>query len=352
MIKSDIMKQFVYFLFVSILMGATHLLSAQETDKKFEKGADVRIPALSKDSLKTPEPKEDTKPKENKEDSKDAGKVDDGSFSVFKETSVVSTDPLQNAIGELKVVRISEELQIDCVWIKAAEYYAIWDSKYPNPYQKDAALFRDTVQIQLYNIPEGELWAAPLETTLQTSGFGPRWGRYHQGIDLNLQTGTPIMTTFDGIVRISAFDRGFGNYVVVRHRNGIETLYGHMSARKVEVGQLVKAGQVIGLGGSTGWSTGPHLHYETRYEGNTFNPLLIYDFSLPEQLLTDKFDLMPQHFSHLGNKIRKTIVHKVNPGETLSIISAKYNVSVTTLAKLNRLSENSVLQVGQTIIIK
>jgi LysM repeat protein len=78
----------------------------------------------------------------------------------------------------------------------------------------------------------------------------------------------------------------------------------------------------------------------------------MYDFSQPDQLLTDKFDLMPHHFSHLGNKIRKTISHKVNPGETLSIIGAKYNVSVTSLAKLNRLEEDTILKVGQTLIIK
>jgi murein DD-endopeptidase MepM/ murein hydrolase activator NlpD len=349
------MKQFLYLLFIPFFLGNLSLVSAQETSNKFEKGENVRIPSLHKDSLKSQRPIEDIKPKEEekpKTETSNAGKVDDGSFSVFKEGSIVNTNPLQNAIGELKVVRISEELQVDCVWIKAAEYYAIWDSKYPNPYQKDAALFRDTVQINLYNIAEGELWSAPLETTLQTSVFGPRWGRFHQGIDLNLQMGAPIGSAFDGIIRISGFDRGFGNYVVVRHKNGIETLYGHMSVRKVEVGQLVKAGQIIGLGGSTGWSTGPHLHYETRYEGNPFNPALMYDFSQPDQLLTDKFDLMPHHFSHLGNKIRKTISHKVNPGETLSIIGAKYNVSVTSLAKLNRLEEDTILKVGQTLIIK
>ncbi len=347
------MKKLLFLFFTSLALINTQAVFAQEIDKKFEKGDKVKIPSINKDSLKTnkptPTPQETTPTKKS---TVDIGKIDDGSFSVFKQGAIINNNPLQNALGELKVVRISEELQIDCVWVTAREYYAIWDSRYPNPYGRDAAQFRDTVHIALYNIPEGELWASPLETTLQTSGFGPRWGRFHQGVDLNLQIGTPILTAFDGIIRISAFDRGYGNYVVVRHKNGLETLYAHMSARKVEVGQIVKAGQIIGLGGSTGYSTGPHLHFEVRYEGNTFNPLHIYDFSKPEQLIIDKFDLMPHHFNHLGNQIRKNIVHKVNPGETLSIISAKYNVSITALAKLNRLSENSELAVGQTLIIK
>ncbi|MEO1654439.1 MAG: LysM domain-containing protein, partial [Bacteroidota bacterium] len=90
---------------------------------------------------------------------------------------------------------------------------------------------------------------------------------------------------------------------------------------------------------------------EVRYQGNSFNPLLIYDFSKKEQLITQRFNLMPHHFRHLGNKVRKTIVHTVVPGETLSIISAKYNVSVLTLAKLNSISVNSVLKVGQSLFI-
>ncbi len=348
------MKQLFFLFFATLIFMSTQtMVLSQEIDKKFEKGDKIKIPSINKDSLKINNANTSTKDTTSKEKSKkDTGKIDDGSFSVFKQDALVNKDPLQDELGELKVVRISEELQIDCVWVTAREYYAIWDSRYPNPYGRDAAQFRDTVHIELYNIPEGELWASPLETTLQTSGFGPRWGRFHQGVDLNLRIGTPILTAFDGIIRISAFDRGYGHYVVVRHKNGLETLYAHMSARKVEIGQIVKAGQIIGLGGSTGYSTGPHLHFEVRYEGNTFNPLHIYDFSKPEQLITDKFDLMPHHFKHLGNQIRKNIVHKVNPGETLSIISAKYNVSIAALAKLNRLSENSELAVGQKLIIK
>ncbi|NJL12424.1 MAG: peptidoglycan DD-metalloendopeptidase family protein [Microscillaceae bacterium] len=342
------------FIFLFFTFCLAEVLWAQVETEKFGNGENIRIPTQKRDSLpprpdslKTPPPK--PKPEAIPTG---ASEIESGGFVLYKSLPLVSPDPLEKTVGTLQVVRVSEELQIDCVWVKAAEYYKIWDSKYINPYQKDAALFRDSVEIELYNIERGELWSAPLFATLQTSNFGYRWGRFHHGIDLNLNTGEPVLTAFDGIVRIAAFDRGYGNYVVVRHRNGLETLYAHLSARKVEVGQVLRSGQLVGLGGSTGWSTGPHLHFETRYEGNTFNPLLIYDFSREDQLLTERFTLIPKHFEHYGNKIRQTIIHKVNPGETLSIISAKYNVSVSDIAKLNRISENSILTAGQSLIIK
>ena len=341
------------YTWILILIFIGKIAFAQEVPK-FEEGQVIKVNKPKKDTLQTKDKLEKSeKPTQDtlKKSSPEGGAADVGEFHLYKELSSASIDTLNRVLGELQVVKVSEDLKIDCVWVKAAEYYEIWDSKNLNPYMRDASIFKDTVEIQLYDTPKGELWAAPLDKTLQTSGFGYRWGRFHHGIDLNLRMGEPIYSAFDGIIRISAYQRGYGNYVVVRHKNGLETLYGHMSARKVDVGQVIKAGQLIGLGGSTGWSTGPHLHFEVRYEGNSFNPLLIYDFSKEEQLLAERFSLMPKHFRHLGNKVRRTITHKVVPGETLSIISAKYNVSVLTLAKLNRISVNSVLKVGQTLLI-
>ena len=94
----------------------------------------------------------------------------------------------------------------------------------------------------MYNTAAGRNWAAPLNTIRQTSPFGPRWGRLHAGVDLDLDTGDPIYSAFDGIVRVSNYNAGgYGNYVVVRHYNGFETLYGHMSARGAEPGTIVKS---------------------------------------------------------------------------------------------------------------
>ncbi|MCU0447150.1 MAG: M23 family metallopeptidase [Microscillaceae bacterium] len=350
------------FITTLILCLCASLAFAQvENPKKFENGKTITVPAQKKDTLKLVNPgkqKPDTTakktlPKSNPTNQDKEGLSDIGSFNPFKASTIVTRDTLAKGLNELKVVKITEELKVDCVWVKAAEYYSVWDSKNVNPYGRDASKFKDTLHFTLYNYATGELWSAPMDVTLQTSGFGYRWGRFHHGIDLNLQIGTPIYSVFDGIVRISGFHGyGYGNYIVVRHRNGLETLYAHLSTRKVEVGQVVKAGQLIGLGGSTGWSTGPHLHFEVRYAGNTFNPTLMYDFSKDEQLITDKFTLMPQHFSHLGNLVRQKVTHRVAEGETLSIISAKYNVPVYTLAKMNQITINAVLKVGQVLVIR
>lgn len=121
----------------------------------------------------------------------------------------------------------------------------------------------------------------PLRTSIVTSQYGyrPRFGRMHKGIDLSLQVGDTVVAAFDGKVRLTKFERrGYGYYVVIRHDNGMETVYGHLSGFLVKPNQRVKAGQPIALGGNTGRSTGPHLHFETRFLGMAINPMAIIDF--------------------------------------------------------------------------
>lgn len=121
-----------------------------------------------------------------------------------------------------------------------------------------------------------------------TSPFGQRWGRLHAGLDIKVYIGDTIKAAFDGKVRVVDFDaRGYGKYVVIRHPNGLETLYGHMSKQLVRNDQIVRAGEPIGLGGNTGRSTGSHLHFETRICGVPVNPALMFDF--PHQDVTGDF---------------------------------------------------------------
>ena len=121
-----------------------------------------------------------------------------------------------------------------------------------------------------------------------TSPYGERCGRMHKGIDIKVYIGDTIYAAFDGKVRMVKYDaNGYGNYVIIRHSNGLETLYGHLSKHLVEPNQLVKSGESIGLGGSTGRSTGPHLHFETRLCGLALNPSLMFDFK--EQDVTNDF---------------------------------------------------------------
>jgi murein DD-endopeptidase MepM/ murein hydrolase activator NlpD len=265
--------------------------------------------------------------------------------------AIVSEDSSEVFEEFLSIVEISEELKIDCVWVTSQEYFAIWDSKSINPYKIDGTKFSDSVSLLLYDKASELGWSCPLETNKITSNFGMRSYRWHYGTDLKCNVGDPILAAFDGIVRITQYDGGgYGNYIVIRHTNGLETLYGHLSKTQVKVGQVVKAGEIIGLGGNTGRSTGPHLHYEVRYQGNPLNPLEMYDFE-NNQLKFDTLFVTSQSFAYLKES-RKVVYHSVKKGENLGLISRKYNVPINTLCRLNGISTKSILKIGQRLRIR
>lgn len=256
-----------------------------------------------------------------------------------------------DAEGELSVVEVDEQVNIDTAWVTIAQYYAIWDSRTINPYKIDGADFKDTVSFIMYDTTAGSNWSMPMDVNIVNSKFGMRKYRWHYGTDLDLTIGDPVKSVFDGIVRIVQYDgHGYGRYIVIRHRNGLETLYGHLSATGVTVGQLVKAGEVIGKGGSSGRSTGPHLHFEVRYEGNAFNPEACFDFQ-NNSLQSRKFDLTPSHFQYL-KEARKVYYHTVRRGESLGIIARKYRVSVSALCRINGITGKTILRVGRKIRIR
>jgi murein DD-endopeptidase MepM/ murein hydrolase activator NlpD len=271
-------------------------------------------------------------------------------FDPHKEPDIINEDTVTDG-GELSVVEEHEQLNIDSIWITIAEYYSIWDSRSINPYKIDGANFKDTISIALYDSLQGTGWSMPISPSSITSQFGMRHYRWHYGTDLKLDIGDPVVAAFDGIVRIRLYDAGgYGNYLVLRHYNGVETLYGHLSKQEVEVGQLVRAGERIGLGGSTGRSSGPHLHFEVRYEGNPIDPEFIYDF--PDGTIRNKnFKLSPEHFEYLRTA-RKVVYHTIRSGENLGSISRKYRVSIGTICSLNRISTRAVLRVGRKLRIR
>jgi murein DD-endopeptidase MepM/ murein hydrolase activator NlpD len=143
---------------------------------------------------------------------------------------------------------------------------------------------------------------------------------------------------------------GYGYYVLVRHYNGFETLYAHLSRQDVKVGQTVKAGEVIGLGGNTGRSSGPHLHFEVRYAGNAFNTTYMYDYP-NHKLRSSNFSLIPEHYAY-AKEARKVYYHTVRSGQTISTISRKYGVSVAQICKLNHITSRSVINVGRRLRIR
>src|SRR5690606_4816123 len=137
-----------------------------------------------------------------------------------------------------------------------------------------------------------------------------------------------------GIVRMRSYDRkGNGYYVLVRHRNGLETLYGHLSRISVEIGQEVKAGDILGLGGSTGRSTGPHLHFEIRYQGLSINPTEIFDFDFG-RIKSNVYTVTSSSFDHVI-QARAAVYHRVRSGQNLSVIARKYGVSISQITRLS-----------------
>ena len=187
-----------------------------------------------------------------------------------------------------------------------------------------------------------------------TSNYGYRHGRMHRGIDLGYPVGTPVMAAFDGIVRVSKGNNtgGYGNLIVIRHNNGLETYYGHLSRRLVNPGQIVHAGDIIGLGGNTGRSYGAHLHFEIRYLGMDINPNRVVNFD--EYKL--KYDTLyisgynvgtkyvePKEVKPAPSKPRVTAVYyKVKPGDCLGSIAGKYHTSVSAIKKLNHLRSDNI----------
>jgi murein DD-endopeptidase MepM/ murein hydrolase activator NlpD len=268
--------------------------------------------------------------------------------------------------GEALVVEIEEENAPVGTedFVSVASYYSIWDTKSIDPYDINAKEFDEPVDLELYNLPAGRNWAQPLAVVKQTSPFGPRWGRLHAGVDLDLETGYPIYAPFDGIVRVVNYDGGgYGKYMVLRHYNGLETLFGHMSKQGLEPGTFVKAGDEIGLGGNTGRSTGSHLHFETRYEGNPFNPNQVYNFGTGEPL-SDHLLITAQTFNiralslrneygSAGEKIRsrRKVWTKVRSGDSLYSIAQRAGISASKLAKLNGLRMTSTIRAGRRLRI-
>ena len=196
----------------------------------------------------------------------------------------------------------------------------------------------------------------PTTNTRITSKFGPRWRRMHNGIDLKVQVGDTIVAAFDGKVRIVKYERkGYGKYVVIRHDNGLETVYGHLSKQLVKEDQLVKAGEIIGLGGNTGRSTGSHLHFETRFLGIAINPALMFDF--PNQDIvadTYTFKKRPGQQNRAGSHDTEMAdgeirYHKVKSGDTLSRIAKLRGVSINTLCRLNGVKTTTTLRIGQVL---
>lgn len=235
-------------------------------------------------------------------------------------------------------------------WESVQSHYIIFDSMSVNPYKLSPLKFKDTLLMVLYDSLQ-QNWSMPLKDHHVTSNFGQRGRRFHYGTDLRLSIGDSVFSVFDGIVRISKVNPGgYGNYVLVRHYNGLETIYGHLSKRLIKVGQHVKAGELIGYGGNTGRSSGPHLHFEVRYQGNAINPKSLYHFE-SDTLLHNNFNLTPKHYKYYRD-LHRAVYHRIRSGDSLWKISRKYRVSVNKICRLNGISSRTVLRIGRRIRVR
>ena len=293
--------------------------------------------------------------------------------SLFRSPSD-PVDTLPTAHECIKVV-----LYGDGTWqyYKTPEYQKVtdvfdecWSNTGANPYGIDLADVPS--QWSIWCVDSLDQYHCPYQGDVYHRGkFGMRRGRRHQGVDLPLKTGEPIYATFTGKVRVSKYWGAYGNIVIIRHENGIETFYAHLSQRLVEANDWVNAGDVIGYGGSTGRSTGPHLHFETRYKGYAFDPQWLIDFKtgqLRHRLFVLKkkyFDIYSNYEQDFDDEAKNEEEDKkedaereamrwytIKSGDTLGGIAYRNGTTVKELCRLNNITTKTVLKIGRKIRVR
>lgn len=293
-------------------------------------------------------------------------------------------DRKMKAVDSVAINKVLHKRQNDFNY-ESNSLYSSWDTERVHCYSESDV--PDTYRIDLRG------FSMPTPSRVVTSNYGYRasFGRMHKGLDIKVYIGDTISSAFDGKVRVVAYEgKGYGNYVVVRHGNGLETVYGHLSKHLCKVGDIVKAGQPIGLGGNTGRSTGSHLHFETRVMGQAIDPSELFDF-VHQDVTCDFYDFYKKGISH-AVAARETVenndlalqpeepvvveepvvaqvetksskkekkskkdkadqgkVYKVRQGDTLYSISRRFGVTVGQLCSKNKLNERTTLRLGQIL---
>lgn len=253
----------------------------------------------------------------------------------------------------------------------SADLYQNWDNRYAH---------RATTLPEQYRI-DLRHFCMPTPSRVITSNFGSRWGRQHKGLDIKVYIGDSIRAAFSGKVRIVRYEGGgYGKYIVIRHNNGLETIYGHLSKQLVEENQEVRAGDVIALGGNTGRSTGSHLHFETRLCGVALNPALMFDFRA-QDVTGDYYTFNRSTYDEESTEATRlrgkqdnggyaredvegdystndrtasglndqVLYHKVASGETLESIARKRGVTVERICQLNHIRRTMRVRPGQIL---
>lgn len=299
--------------------------------------------------------------------------------STLSEQSGLFADGLKLKLDLSILDEVEEDrFEFDPDAIPADDIYGgMWGNRYVNTYG-NLKNVPDTFLVDLGN------FTMPVDGHM-TSNFGRRGSRrYHYGVDLKAQTGDTVYAAFDGKIRVKQYERrGYGYYLVIRHLNGLETVYGHLSKFLVDENDFVQSGQPIGLAGNTGRSFGSHLHFETRFLGKPINPNFIIDFQKKaphqeEYLVTNSSYRQTSNSSRVvvnsntGNTSNSSTstyrepanttntnkfvsgevnYHRIQKGDTLGAIAKRYGTSVNKLCSLNNITPGTTLRIGKSIRI-
>lgn len=298
---------------------------------------------------------------------------------VFAQDLLARQAPVDRRAKRLDSIEVKALTERENTHTPAAQIYGDeWDNRYAHR----ATELPDSFVINLRH------FCMPTPSRVITSDFGSRWGRQHKGLDIKVYIGDTIRSAFSGKVRIVRYEaKGYGNYIVIRHPNGLETIYGHLSKHLVTENQVVRAGEPIGLGGNTGRSTGSHLHFETRLCGVALNPALFFDFRNQDitgdhyVFLKDRYEsdsqlatlergkvnggsyTRDQVYGEVGRYNEKAeeaatqnaanaperVYYKVQNGETLASIAKKVGVSVDAICRLNGFRKDQRVKAGMII---
>jgi len=280
------------------------------------------------------------------------------SANAFSQDLIANQAPIDKKIQSVDSLALQKQIRAEQNEFPGLDLYPEWSHEY--------------VSYSNANIPEsyeidltGFCMPTPSTKITDVFGYRPRRRRTHAGLDIKVQTGDTIRAAFDGKIRVvkNQGRSGYGKYIVIRHDNGLETVYGHLSKQLVKEDQLVRAGDVIGLGGNTGRSTGSHLHFETRFLGVAINPALMFDFE-KQDIVADTYTF---HKNGSNSKKSSTAskkssvastasstasasgLYKVKKGDSLSKIASQQGVSIDTLCKLNNITRKTVLRPGQLL---
>ena len=269
------------------------------------------------------------------------------SLNSFSQDLIARQAPIVRKLKSVDSLALLKQIRAEQSAYPGLSLYPTWNNEYVQAYGD--AIVPESYKVDLTG------FCMPTTHTKITDVFGyrPRRRRMHYGLDVKVFIGDTIRAAFDGKVRVvkNQGRRGYGKYIVIRHDNGLETVYGHLSKQIVEINQLVKAGEPIALGGNTGRSTGSHLHFETRFLGIPIDPALMFDF--------EKQDVVADHYTFTKTKTSKGtarsmasgegLFYKVKSGDTLSKIASRQGVSIDKLCQLNRITRKTILRPGQVL---